>query len=170
MTLGAVVLALIAASVTCAQLPVGSRAQVMISSGGMASMQTLEGVRGEVMREIDDPHTGDRWLLVRDDQYPGGPGRMVLVSAQRLGAGGAFRRAVEPSGEAGTPPVIRAGDRLIVEEHTPVVDAVLAARALTSASVGAALDVRLTMGGRVVRAVAQAPGRAVIEAGTGVRP
>ena len=30
--------------------------------------------RGEIVREIDDPHTGDRWLLVRDASHPGGPG------------------------------------------------------------------------------------------------
>jgi hypothetical protein len=67
-------------------------------------------------------------------------------------------------------PVIRAGDRLIVEEHTAVVDAVLEARALNPAAAGAPLDVRLTMGGNVVRVVAVGPGRAALLTEIGIRP
>jgi hypothetical protein len=67
-------------------------------------------------------------------------------------------------------PVIRAGDRLIVEEHTALVDAVLEARALTPAAPGSAFDARLTVGGRVVRAVALGPGRAALQLETGARP
>jgi flagella basal body P-ring formation protein FlgA len=67
-------------------------------------------------------------------------------------------------------PVIRSGDRLIVEEHTARVDAVLEARAMNPAAVGGALDVRLTIGGVVVRAVALGPGRAAFQTGSGVRP
>jgi hypothetical protein len=37
-----------------------------------------EQVSGEIVREIDDPHTGDRWLLLRNAEAPGGPGRLVL--------------------------------------------------------------------------------------------
>jgi hypothetical protein len=40
-----------------------------------------KAVQGEVVREIDDPHTGQRWLLVRDGQQPGGPGRLLLAGA-----------------------------------------------------------------------------------------
>jgi hypothetical protein len=57
-------------------------------------------------------------------------------------------------------PVIRAGDRIVVEEHTDVVDAVLEAVALGPAVEQGPLDVRLRIGGRVVRVVALAPGRA----------
>jgi hypothetical protein len=67
-------------------------------------------------------------------------------------------------------PVIRVGDRLIVEEHTAVVDAVLEARALNPAAVGAPLDVRLTIGGNVVRVVALGSGRAALVAEAGMRP
>lgn len=161
-------LLLVAVSAACAQSSAGSRAQVMLSSGGLASVETLDlGVQGEVVREIDDPHTGNRWLLLRNDLLPGGPGRLVLVAAHRNAPGGATWRAESQTGATQLLPVIRAGDRLIVEEHTARVDAVLEARALTPAAPGAALDVRLTIGGHVVRAIALGPGRAALQ---GERP
>jgi hypothetical protein len=126
-------------------------------------------MQGEIVREIDDPHTGDRWLLMRNEQAPGGPGRLVLVAAHRSASGGATLRVAGETGEAVFQPVIRAGDRLIVEEHTARVDAVLEARALNPAAAGAALDVRLTIGGNVVRAVALGPGRAALQPGAGAR-
>jgi hypothetical protein len=127
----------------------------------------------EIVREIDDPQTGARWLLMRDSSHPGGPGRMVLLAADRRGSGKAPGRAA--TGGAGGKdarfhPVIRSGDRLIVEEHTAVVDAVLEARALNPAAQGSALNVRLTIGGKVVRAVAMGAGRAAFLPETEVRP
>ena len=164
-------LLLVLASAACAQSSAGSHAQVMLSSGGLASVEALGlGVQGEVVREIDDPHTGDRWLLVRNDQVPGGPGRLVLVAAHRRPSGGAIWRPAGPTGDAQILPVIRAGDRLIVEENTARVDAVLEARALNPAASGSALDVRLTIGGNVVRAIALGPGRAALQPGAGAQP
>jgi len=171
--LGMGVLALGLAFMADAQAPAGSRAQAMLSSGGLLSGDALGlGVQGEILREIDDPHTGDRWLLLRNDQFPGGPGRLVLIAARRSADGAAQRMAapVAAPAQAELVPVIRLGDRLTVEEHTPVVDAVLEARALTPAAAGATFDARLTIGGRVVRAVAIGPGRAALQPGTGVRP
>jgi flagella basal body P-ring formation protein FlgA len=66
--------------------------------------------------------------------------------------------------------VIRSGDRLIVEEHTDVVDARLVGRALNSVALGSVFNVRLAIGGKVVRAVALGPGRAALKQETGVRP
>jgi hypothetical protein len=140
----------------------------MLSSGGLASVET-QG-QGEVVREIDDPHTGDRWLLRRNDQVPGGPGRLMLVAAHRNAAGGATPRAAGVTGDAQILPVIRSGDRLILEEHTARVDAVLEARAMNPAALGALLDVRLTIGGNVVRAIALGPGRVALQTRTGARP
>jgi len=166
--LGAGVLALMAISMACAQSYTRSGAAVILSSGGLASVEALgQGVQGEVVREIDDPHTGDRWLLERNDQNPGGPGRLVLVAAHRNLSGGA---RLQPAGEAHEVevlPVIRSGDRLIVEEHTALVDAVLEARALSPAALGSALEVRLAIGGNRVRAIALGPGRAALQ---GIRP
>lgn len=167
MAWGAVLL-IVAASTACAQSSTHSGSQVILSSGGLASVETLGlGVQGEVVREIDDPHTGDRWLLVRNDQVPGGPGRLVLVAAHRNLPGGRILRLADEAREAEVLPVIRAGDRLIVEEHTARVDAVLEARALNPAVLGSAFDVRLAIGGNRVRAIALGPGRAALQ---GARP
>lgn len=57
-------------------------------------------------------------------------------------------------------PVIRAGDLLVIEESTTVADARLEAVALGPATAGSPLNVRLKIGGKVVRAIALSPGRA----------
>jgi hypothetical protein len=128
--------------------------------------------------------------LVREGQQPGGPGRLLLagqaqsrqaqsrqvqsgqVQAEtvRKEPGGAARRIAVAPAELRFLPVIRAGDRLVVEEHTPVVDALLEARALNPAAQGSALEARLSIGGRVVRVVALGPGRAELQPETGGQP
>jgi hypothetical protein len=143
-------------------------AQILTASSAPAAAENL--AQEEIVREIDDPHTGDRWLLMRNGQFPGGPGRLVLAAAHRNAAGGASGRVAGQPDEAQLIPVIRAGDRLIVEERTARVDAVLEARALNPAAAGAPLDVRLTIGGNVVRVVALGPGRAALQMETGKRP
>lgn len=180
MLLGVGLLVMAPAPTACAQAlgAANPRAQVMLSSGSLASAAVEgSGVQGyslgdsgELVREIDDPNNGDRWLLSRNDRYPGGPGRLVLAAVHRNKYGGAPSRAASQAGAASFHPVIRAGDRLIVEEHTARVDATLEALALGSASAGSAFDVRLKMGGKVVRAVALAPGRAAFQPETEVRP
>lgn len=138
----------------------------------------------EVLREIDDPYNGDRWLLERDPGRPG-PGRLVRVAAgaarsteQRAGPvleahGGIGNPAAQPGqaiASAPALPVIRAGDRLIVEENTPVVEARLAAIALGPAPAGSPFNVRLEIGGKVVRARALASGRAELMPEIGGQP
>lgn len=151
---------------------------------------TLSGQPGgEVMREIDDPHNGDRWLLFRENDNPGGPGRLVRVQvgfAGRYLAAGAevavpspagppaqFSGGVSASPEAAIPdaplPVIRTGDHLMLEENTAVVEAHLEAVALGPAPAGSPFSVRLKIGGKVVRAVALGPGRAEFLADTEAR-
>jgi hypothetical protein len=112
---------------------------------------------GDIVREIDDPRNDDRWLLVRDGSHPGGPGLLLLVSAVRVQS-----RQVGPELVA-QPIIIRAGDHVIVEENTPVVEARLEAVAMGPATAGSPFIVRLTMGGRVLRAVASGPGRALLQ-------
>ena len=51
---------------------------------------------------------------------------------------------------------------MVVEEHTAVVDARLEAVALGPAAIGSPFEVRLKIGGKVVRVVALAPGRAAL--------
>ncbi len=108
-----------------------------------------------VIREIEDPSSGARWLLVRDAEHPGGPGRLVLA-ASSLPAH--LSGAAQPMPRA----VIHAGDHITVEEHTARVDAVLEAVALAAAASGSLVRARLQAGGRIVRAVATGAGRATL--------
>jgi hypothetical protein len=158
---------------------IGPGPLVMLSSAAPNAVELRGLAQGEVVREIDDPNTGDRWLLMRDDQHPGGPGRLLLAAASGYGGidrgrqnrlGGAPSAQTADSDPTLPRPVIRAGDRLTVEEHTPVVDATLQAVALGPALPGSRFDVRLKIGGKVLRAVALGPGRAVFAPETEARP
>jgi hypothetical protein len=122
---------------------------------------------GEIFREIDDQQTGARWLLTRDRMHPGGPGKLVLLQGRNSDA--------RPSGNTNADaalaaPVIHAGDALIVEEHTAVADARLEAVALGVAVRGGELKARLKIGGKVVRVMAVAAGRAELQAESGAQP
>lgn len=131
--------------------------QALISTPAQASV-----VSGEIIREIDDPHTGYSWLLERDPSHPGGPGLLRLDSAARGGQMNA-RFGTQGGAQCVAPaPVIHIGDRVIVEEHTRIVDSRLEAVALNPAAIGFPFKVRLAIGGRTMRAVALAPGRAVL--------
>lgn len=107
-----------------------------------------------VLREIRDPHTGARWVIVSDKDNPGGPGRMVLAADGMAG-----RSTAEKEMKTA---IIRLGDRVVVEEHTSGADARLEAVALSAAAEGSRFDVRLKIGRKVVRVVALAPGRAAL--------
>jgi hypothetical protein len=154
-----------------AQAPASGRAQLIVSSGGLHSEDSslLGSAGGQLYREIDDPHTGDRWLLMHNDQIPGGPGRLVRVAASGSAAGGGPGQIARQVAAVALP-VIRSGDRVVVEEHTAVVDALLEARALRPAAAGAVFEARLAIGGRVLRVVALGPGRAALEPERGARP
>jgi hypothetical protein len=155
------------APLACGQTRGAAASALFEASAAPAQGESL--TQGEIVREIDDPHTGDRWLLMRNDRSPGGPGRLVRITAHRATTG-ASSPAAGLEEKQQLVPVIRAGDRLVVEEHTSVVDAALEACALNPAALGSALDVRLTIGGKVMRAVALGPGRAALEVESGVRP
>jgi hypothetical protein len=135
-------------------------APLLLSSSGAAPAQ--------LVREIDDPHSGARWLLLRNPDHPAGPGRLVL--AGHAAKPDEESRAIPPgeTEETAQRPVIRAGDRLIVEENTPVIDARLEAVALGPATSGSTFEARLKIGGKVARVVALAPGRAAFQ--TEARP
>jgi len=143
----------------------------VIRSSGAADSNAYAAWTG-VVRAIDDPATGQCWLLERDPRYPGGPGRLVLVP-RGAGAAGAGSKKAEPGLPvvlAKLTPVIRAGDRLVVEQRTAVVDARLGAIALGPAAAGAEFNARLEIGGRAVRAVALGPGRAAFAGDLGGQP
>ena len=134
--------------------------QTIVSAGNFS---------GEVLREIDDPATGDLWLLVRDPSLPAGPGRLLLVRhGDRLKAG-ASGKILTPA-RVVAQPIVRAGGQVLVEEHTPVVEARLEAVAMEPAVQGASFRARLTIGGAVVRVTAVSPGHAVLGAMSEAEP
>ena len=134
------------------------------------SAQVSEAARTQVVRVIRDPHSGERWLLLRSFATPAGPGRLVLTSSRQEPAG------QRQSGGASGPdpvlvlPVIRAGDRVVVEENSARAEVRLEAVAMGPAANGSNLDVRLKIGGKVVRAVALGPGRAAFAPEAGATP
>jgi hypothetical protein len=137
----------------------------ILASGSPGTVLQAARASGPVLREIDDPWTGARWQLQRDEDHPGGPHRLLLVELGHAPvAGGA---AAAPAKQ---PLVIHPGDPLTVEEHTAVVDASLEAVALGQATAGMWFEARLKIGGRVLRVLALGPGRAILQAEPGGRP
>lgn len=133
--------------------PVASRAQMQGRPVGAVPASAPRG-------EIDDPNSGARWLMYASAN--GGPGRLVLVSSSRGTAPRGTAQARGVDAPRLPRPVIRAGDRIVLEEHTPVVDARLEAIALGPAAPGGDLRVRLAIGGRTLAAVAVTAGRALL--------
>lgn len=131
-----------------------------------APIQSVQATPSMMIREIDDRHTGDRWFLMRDPSRPSAPGCMVLAAAGARQVGQREQRetslaATQETNHELPIPSIHSGDRLIVEEKTPMVETRLEAVALGQAVNGAPLNVRLVMSGNIVQAVALGPGRAV---------
>lgn len=123
---------------------------------------------GDVLREIDDPTTGNRWLVLRNPKHPAGPGRVVLTQP-RTNYRERNSQATQPvRTEQG--PIIRTGDVVTVEEHTPLLDLRLQAVALEPSLTGAYFTARLKIGGKVMRVMALAPGRAVFGPESEVNP
>ena len=117
-------------------------------------------VQNSIFREIVDEASGVRWVVLRDEDHPGGPGHLLPVKPQvELRAPGhwAEAREVIPSAAA---PCVHTGDRVVVEEHTATADVHLEAVAMEPAVPGSTLRVRLKVGGKVAHAVALAPGKA----------
>jgi hypothetical protein len=119
----------------------------------VASSLWVSAKQPPAVREIMDASTGMHWVLVKNAEHPGGPGRMAADFSPRV------QRVV----------VIRAGDAIVVEEHSDRVDARLEAVALAPAAAGEAFAVRLHIGGKVIRARAISPGRAELASEGGWR-
>ncbi len=126
---------------------------------------------GGVLKEIDDSCTGDQWLLVRDANHPAGPGRLVRITPTgRMVPPVEALKTVQDLREQAAVPIIHTGDVLVLEESTPLVEARLEARALGPAICGAEFNARLTIGGKIVRAVALGKGRAAFASVAGMKP
>lgn len=111
-------------------------------------------VPAHILRDIKDPHTGAHWLILPNTAAPAGPGRMVPAPEGS--------RSAPIPGREKISPIMQPGDRVVIEEHTLVAEAYLEGVALGPAVAGSKFDVRLKCGGKVVRVVAIAPGRAAL--------
>lgn len=134
-----------------------------IGATTVASAQVLaQPGSSSAVRAIDDPHAGMRWLLLRNPDHPGGPGRLVPVhGAAATSPIFHFERGAADAGNglhATLAPVIRAGDAVIVEEDSAVASVRLEGVATMPAAAGANLKVRLRTAA-TVSAIAIAPGR-----------
>jgi|SRR5271165_1113687 len=138
----------------------GARLLILLASASAVGFGQAAGA-GQAVGEIRDPSSGVRWLLVHNAEHPGGPGRLVEVQAGESG---------RDAGKSMAAPVIRTGNRIRVEEHTAVLDAVLEGVALEGVAEGSTFRVKLSLGGRVVRAVALGPGQAVLAPEPGPTP
>jgi len=117
----------------------------------------------QVSREWVDPCLGSRWQLKVNPAHPSWPGRVMLVDA---GGGGSSIRApkrwlpkADSANARGTvwaalstptdlsPPVIRSGDRVVVDQRSKVMQAHFQAVALETAGVGERLRVRISTSG-----------------------
>jgi hypothetical protein len=130
--------------------------------------------RYRAVRAIEDRGTHQHWLVLEDLSRPTAPalfvqapGDLSCVPPRPTEAGS---RLTLPVPEFSLP-AIRAGDPIVLFEHTPISDAELEATALKAAAVGQPLTVRLKFGGHIVHAIANAPGRATVsaEASEGLR-
>jgi len=140
--------------------------RVVLSSEVPDRMPAL--LPGRLVHVIEDPNLGDRWLLCRNLDHPGGPGRLLLVAANRAVSGSSLTgssQGAEVSAvfQDAARPAIRAGDRVVVEENSAVAEARLGAVALESATAGSAFHARMEIGGRVLRVVAIGSGRAAFQ-------
>ncbi len=174
-TIGLVILWAASAAPANSQISGGHHASPQSPPSSPAQIAAARHAAVEAVREIDDPHNGDRWLLVRGRSDPAGPGSLILANTGFAESRQMGRESAPPAASRqmicpAALPAIHTGDRLIVEEHTALVEGRLEAVALGPALVGSPLKVRLAVGGKVVRAVALGPGRAEFAPATEARP
>ena len=144
------------------------RCQMQIEKSTLPAVPREQiGSHGSIapLAEIDDPHSGVRWQLMRDPSHPGGPGVLTQMLGKGIGNGirekqGPFRQSM----------VIRAGDRVVIDEDSSVAVIHLEGVAIRSASIGSDILVRLIPGGSLFHAVVLGPGRASLAFVQGLPP
>jgi len=122
----------------------------------MASVQALGQQAAHVEHALVDPATQTKWVVQADPQHPGGPGRLVPLRSASTSV------ASETLNSSRAHSVIRAGDRLIVEETTQMLVARYAAVALAPAAIGDTFLARFAVGMKPVPVRALGPGRAAL--------
>lgn len=133
-------------------------AELLVSGHRSADLSAL-AAPVHILGRFRDPHTGICWRLLSNPGAPAGPAQLVVAKSSEDSCVPYVRAQAE---QVAPGFAIHRGDRVVVEEHTRAVDARLEAAAMGSAMVGSSLDLKLRIGGRVVRALAIAPGRAVL--------
>jgi len=156
------------------------RALALVALGAALAGSCQAREEASIVREFTDPHTRAHWLLLREAGHGGGPGRLVAVmeapaeGARSKGLPNLPEGVRSASGTASNGarlvPVIHSGDRVIVEQHTPLIDARLEAVAMAPAAHLARFPVRLKPSGKVVQAVALGPGLAGLVQEAEARP
>ena len=128
---------------------------------------------GPVFRKIDDPAAGGCWLLARNTMHPEGPGKLVRVAGQDRdcdrGSGSRSLRQQRQSSRLPFRVVIHPGDRLLVEQHSLLVNAQFEATAIEPAVPGERFGARLRVNGKVVTVVAVRAGLAEMTADFGAQ-
>ncbi len=110
---------------------------------------------GRILRVIQDPGAHSVWLLRADPLHPAGPGTLVEVKATAANAQTAEQLSISETTSQMplATPLIRSGDRVCIEQHSPHLDSWLSAVALEPAYANAGFRLRLA-GGQILRAIA----------------
>jgi hypothetical protein len=138
----------------------------------LRDLGTTEQTRYRAVRIIDDQATGHRWLLVKQLDRPEAPALLLQIAdapscSKLLPAESEGRFSI--AHQVFPRQIIRPGDSVILSEDSPVAEARLEAVAIQPAAAGQSLTVRLKLGGHLLRAVAIAPGRALLVQGREVQ-
>lgn len=131
----------------------------------LRDFETAFGMRYRAVRIIDDQGTGRRWLLVWQFDRPEAPALLLQMPDSHSCSKFLFADFEWRSPTAHQKlslPIIRPGDSVILSEDSPISHARLEAVALQSAATGQVLTVRLKLGGHLLRAIATAPGCALL--------
>jgi hypothetical protein len=137
-------------------------AGVFLPCRASAQCRAIEPARVPVdsrsVRSLEDRGTGQRWLLLAPDRFPGGPGTWISWD-ERRNAG-----HVRPEAALALPVavIVHSGDRLSLVDSTGMAKALFDAVALGPAAIGQSFPVRLIATGHTLRAVATGHGCAEI--------
>ncbi len=112
-----------------------------------------------LLRVIPDPGAHSVWLLQLDPLHPAGPGRLTEVRAPGMSSDLQGSGVGNPALPNPALSLVRTGDHILIEQHTPQVDSWLSGVALEPAGLNTTFRLRLA-GGQVLRAVAIHAGKA----------
>lgn len=123
--------------------------------------QSCIGYRASrTVRIIEDRATRTKWLIEPNLEHPAGPGKIVAASHDGISVPSQIEQQRMRSTQTYPAAIIHPGDAVIVFEETSVSEARLEGVAVSMASYGEPVKVRLKIGGRSLDAVTVAPGRA----------